>query len=157
MRFHNCKNILTKWLYDAKKDAVRRIKQGRATCVVVRDGQINSAESPRGISYVIALYEQGKLQNAFVADKIIGKAAAMIFTLGGVRACYGETVSKSAASWLVAKGVSVEYGHLVERIQNRQGNGVCPMESTVAHINDETEALAALKRKVDELRKQTKN
>lgn len=128
------------------------IKSGKANCIVVKDEKIICKSSDRGIAYIIKLYEEGKLKDAYVADKIIGKAAAMIFTLGGVSALYGETTSQSALKWLTDKNTSISYTNNPEYIINRKGDGMCPMEETVADIYDEKEAYAALKNKIKQLK-----
>ena len=138
-----------------KKNAVvsakNLIENQKATCVVIKQGKILNIEQDRGVRPVIALYEQGLLQDAVVVDKIIGKAAAMVLVLGGVSACYGVTMSSAALEYLKAHGVRAEYGTLTEHIINRKGDGICPMEQTVAEINDPNEALVALKAKMEEL------
>ena len=136
---------------NAFASAKNLIRQQKATCVVIKKGKIVNIESGRGVRPVLSLYEQGMLKNAIVVDKIIGKAAAMVLVLGGVRVCYGETMSRAAFDFLNAHGVRAEYGTLTERIINRQGDGICPMEQTVAEINDPAIALEALKVKVAEL------
>ncbi len=138
--------------YDAVSEAIQLLNEENATCVLVKDNTIISAESPRGIAYIIDLYHAGKLQDVFVADKIIGKAAAMIFTLGGVKGCYGETVSQAAIQWMESKNISFQYCHAVSVIENRKGDGMCPMEETVIDISDEKEALTALENKIAQLR-----
>ncbi len=136
---------------NAVVSAKNLIANQKATCVVIKQGKILNVESGRGVRPVIALYEQGILQDAVVVDKIIGKAAAMVLVLGGVKACYGVTMSRAALEYLQAHGVRAEYGELTERIINRKGDGICPMEQTVADIDDPTEALEALKAKIAEL------
>ena len=139
------------FIYDAKKRARNIIKSGKANCVVVKNDKIICKSYDRGISYIIKLYEDGLLKDAYVADKIIGKAAAMIYTLGGVSALYGETTSQSAIKWLNDKNINISYTTSPEYIINRKGDGMCPMEETVADINDEKEAYIALKNKVKQL------
>ena len=75
-------------------------------------------------------------------------------TLGGVKQCYGITMSKSAVDYLQKKTISVEYETLTDHIVNRSGDGVCPMEEAVKDIEDPEEALAAVKRRLEELRSQ---
>ncbi|MBQ7901630.1 MAG: DUF1893 domain-containing protein, partial [Clostridia bacterium] len=140
---------------NAREQAIRLVESGKAACVVVHGNEIVSAESPRGIAYVIDLYEKGALKDAFVADKIIGKAAAMLFTLGGVKGCYGENVSKTAVEWLKTHNVDMTYKNISTYIVNRRGDGMCPMECTVADINDEHKAVQALKNKIAELKSGT--
>ena len=136
----------------AKENAIQMIKNGEATCVLVKDNRIVSAESPKGIAYVLDLYDKGMLKGVFVADTIIGKAAAMVFANAGVKECYGRTISRAGLSWLEKRGISVTYDECADMIQNRKGDGMCPMESTVKEIFDEEEAIIALKNKVNELR-----
>lgn len=135
----------------SQQDAITMVKNGKASFVIVKNNHIVSAESPRGIDYVLKMQEEGALKNTFIADKIIGKAAAMIFTYAGVNSCYGETISNEAIKWLQEHNISVTYGTCVESIQNRTGDGICPMEQTVLNINDEAEAIILLKNKVAEL------
>lgn len=136
----------------AIRSAINLISEGTASCVVLKDNTIVKTQCDRGIGPVIRLYESGILKDAFVVDKIIGKAAAMVMTLGGVKGCYGVTMSASAVAWLKTHQVSVQYETCVEAIINRKGDGICPMEQTVKEIEDEETALAALKEKIAELR-----
>lgn len=118
-------------VHTARDEAVVLVKSGKKTCVVVKDNKIISAESPIGIAYIIKLHDKGVFEGSFVADTIIGKAAAMIFSKSGVKSCYGEVMSNSAYKWLTEHNISATYGTLAECIQNRKGDGMCPMEDTV--------------------------
>lgn len=138
--------------YDAKEEAIGMITEGKATCVVVKNNIIISADSPRGISYLLNLCEKNKLDGVFVADTIIGKAAAMLLTLGKADGCYGEVMSVSGLEWLTAHNIEASYGQLTEVIENRTKTGSCPMELTVKDLTDEKEACAKLRKKVEELR-----
>ena len=135
----------------ATTDAIDMVNAGSATFVIVKNGKIVSSDSPRGIAYTIKAFEDGKLSGTFVADRIIGKAAAMIFSLAGVKACYGRTVSQSALKWLNDHNIKVTYGECTEHIINRTGDGICPMESTVKDTDNAQKALELLKAKVTEL------
>jgi niacin transporter len=137
--------------HNAMISAKNLIAHGKATCVVIKNGSVVNVESGRGVKPIISMYEQGLLQDAVVVDKIIGKAAAMILVLGGVKACYGLTMSQGAVTYLKARGVSAEYDTLTEHIINRKGDGICPMEQTVAELDDPVQALEALKAKITEL------
>ena len=136
--------------------ALRLLREGQAACVVLRDGELVRAETGRGVTPMIRLYEDGALQGAYVVDKIVGKAAAMLMTLGGVSGCYALTVSRAALDWFSGHGIPVEYEVCAEYIVNRTGDGICPMEQTVKELTDPSEALTALKQKIAELRKGSK-
>ena len=136
----------------AVASAVQLLRDGQAACVVLRNGEIVRVELGRGVAPMIRLYEDSALQGAYVADKIVGKAAAMLMTLGGVSGCYALTVSRAALDWFSGHGIPVEYEVCAEYIVNRAGDGMCPMEQTVKDLNDPSEALTALKQKIAELR-----
>ena len=138
--------------YDAKLTAKNMIHKGEATCVTVKNNHIATTGTPRGIAYIIDLYEKGELKDAYVADKIVGKAAAMIFTLAGVSECYAENISDGAVQWFDDHGLAYKYKNRSPYIVNRQGNGMCPMEMTVQNIDDEQSAVEALKAKIEELK-----
>lgn len=83
-----------------------------------------------------------------VADKIVGKASAMLLTLSGVNEVYAEILSVSGKEIFEKYGIKYEYGQLVDYIVNRKGDGMCPMEETVKDLNDLHEAYEALNRKI---------
>ncbi len=84
------------------------------------------------------------LQGACVADRIIGKAAAMLAVAGGAKAVYGEVMSEAGLQMLQDHGVTAQYGTLTSAIRNRENTGLCPMEQTVQSLDDPKDALPAL-------------
>lgn len=75
----------------------------------------------------------------------------MIMTLGGVKSCYGITVSRSAEKWL-KKSASLSNTKISSiRSATVPVDGICPMEQTVAEIENVDDALCALKDKIKEL------
>ena len=141
---------------DALASAKTILREGRATCVVIQARKIVKTECGSGIKPVMALYESGSLQGALVADKIIGKAAAMLLVLGGVKRCYGEVMSRAGYEFLKEHGVEAEYGQMIEHIQNRTKDGVCPMEQTVETLTDPAEGYKALQQTLARLAQQRK-
>ncbi|MBE6706337.1 MAG: DUF1893 domain-containing protein [Ruminococcaceae bacterium] len=137
---------------NAIQSAKNLIMKDKASCVVIKDNKILNIEHASGISPIIALYESGALKDAVIVDKIVGKAAASVMSLGGVKACYGITVSTSAVEYLKSRGIAIDYDSCVDYIVNRRGDGQCPMEDAVKSIDNEQEALAAIKERLIELR-----
>ena len=125
---------------------------GHSICLC-RDGAFFTDDG-RGISPMIRLIEEGRdLRGYAVADIIVGKAAAMLFIKAGIRAVYGAVMSRAGYDFLQQHGIPCTYGTLTETIINRKGDGVCPMEQTVALIDDPEEGTTALKKRLTELRK----
>ena len=130
---------------DALQSAKNLIARDKATCVVIKNDRIVNIEHGSGIAPIISLYDEGLIRDAVVVDKKIGKAAAMILALGGVRSCYGVAVSRSAVEFMESVGIPLEFERCTDHIVNRTGDGVCPMEKAVADISDPEEALLAVR------------
>lgn len=85
-----------------------------------------------------------KIPGAVAADKIVGKAAAFLFVLLGVKKLHAVVLSRSAMPILDKYGVEYSYDTLTEMIINRQGSGPCPMEEAVAAIDEPIAAYKAI-------------
>lgn len=108
----------------------------------------------RGISPMLRLLGENRdLRGYAAADSIVGKAAAMLFVKAGIAAVYGEVMSGAGRAYLEAHGIPCAYGVLTEKIINRKGDGICPMEQAVAELDDADEGYRALCDKLNSLRK----
>ncbi len=88
-----------------------------------------------------------------VADKIVGKASAMLLALSGAKEVYAHPRSEAGRKILEKYGIAYEYGEMVEYIVNRKGDGMCPMEETVKDIDDPMDAFEALNERIAQMRK----
>ncbi len=86
------------------------------------------------------------------ADKIVGRAAALLFAKLKVASVYAAVLSEGGRDVLLAHGIDCFCGELTESIINREGSGKCPMEEATENINDPDEAVAAIGAKLNELR-----
>lgn len=68
------------------------------------------------------------LKDALVADKVIGKAAAAILILGGIKEIYADVISLPALELLRTTKIKVSFGQEVPHIINRDRTGWCPLE-----------------------------
>ncbi len=135
-------------MYNVPPAAVAEIEAEAASCVVARGGQIIHRDKGPGVRPLLALLntESGRalLKDADVADKVIGKGAAMILSLAGAGSVYGRVMSQTACDWLDARGIPYRCGEWVPVIHNRAGNGLCPIEASVENIHNAQEGLAAI-------------
>jgi hypothetical protein len=105
--------------------------------LVLDDGNSLLTSRARGVAPLIAFLEDGGDFSAFCAvDKVVGKAAAFLYILLGIRAVFAITVSEEALALLRGNGIVAEYETCVPRIRNRDGTGFCPMESAVLEEKD---------------------
>ncbi len=69
------------------------------------------------------------LKNAMIADKVIGKVAASILVVAGVKEIYADVMSQYAIPILEQNAIRFEYQILTEYVQNNDKTGMCPMEN----------------------------
>ena len=122
------------------------------TCIALKKDADPLISRIRGVKPIISWIEEGEdLKGSMVCDTVVGRAAAMLYALAGVRVVYGRVMSRGGAAELEKAGIAYEADGLTDRIINRQGTGMCPMEQTVLDITDPQEALAALKEKIAQM------
>lgn len=104
--------------------------------LVVDCGEIRTFDRP-GVAdlYTLLHTEPETLRGAEVADKVVGKAAAALMILGGVRRAYAHVVSQPAAELLRAHGIDLSFGTQVPHIMNRTGTGQCPMDAACRDLS----------------------
>ena len=120
------------------KDILQKTGCGLA---VVKDGETLTFDEP-GVKTLLSL--QGSLTGAFVADRIVGKAAALLLARGGAVEVYARIISEPALKVFEKYRVACVYGEVVENIQNRVRSGICPMESAVFDTDECDEAYKIL-------------
>ena len=128
---------------------------GDNTIALVKENNYYTS-TKNGITPMLEFIEKGyNLEGFSVADKVVGKAVAMLFSYAKITSVHAITISKPALDYLTSHKINVTYDKLVDNIQNRLNNGLCPMEQTVKDIDDSKVALDMLKVKVLELRNGT--
>ncbi len=124
---------------------------GNTICLVRGDEVITSTR--RGVAPMLELIERGQDLTGFAAaDKVIGRAAALLFAYCGVSEVYAEVISLPAAAALEECGIPYSYGKRVENVINREGTGICPMEKATLGVSAPSAALAAIKAALSEMR-----
>ena len=130
-------------------NARQLLSEGVYTCVLCH-GDTIITDTRRGIRPLLELYRSGRdLQNFSAADKVVGKAAAFLYRLLGVRALYAGVISDPAVQ--VLQSIPVDFGTKVPAIQNRTQTGFCPMETAVWDIDDAHDALDAIEKTLTNL------
>lgn len=128
----------------------RILQEEQLTCVIASQGKLYR-ETSRGIRPLLHFLATDKLQDALIADRIIGKAAAMLMIYGGVREIYTHTISTHALAILRQYNIPLRYEQEVPYIINRTKDGMCPMEACILTCNDPQTAYCLLKAKVAQL------
>ncbi len=113
--------------------------------VVVKNNEVVFEANQRGIKPIFDLFTNNKdlLKDSYVADKVIGRGAAMFLLSAGVKGIYGRLMSKQALAICPADMI-VEYDQVTDYIMNRDKTGSCPIES----ISMEVDTVEALTKRV---------
>ncbi len=128
--------------------AKQRLLAGSLSFVLVKDGVTLCSGTREGIAELLeASSKQGDAAHgASLADKIVGKAVAMIARAAGIRAVYTPLASQAARDALAADHIPLEYERLVPLVLNKRNDGPCPMERLTLPIDDPLQAIAALEK-----------
>ncbi len=134
--------------------AKRLLWEENLTCVLVGEDREYKTDV-RGVRYLLRLIENGEDVRGFsVADKVVGKGAAFLYVLLGVKEVYADVVSEGARTVLFTFGISVSERERVERILNRKGDGPCPIEHAVRDCISPEEAYVCIVERLKELAKE---
>lgn len=140
---------------NALQKARTQLLAGGCTLVLCRGDEMIT-DTRRGVAPLLAILDAcGECRGFSAADKVVGKGAAFLYCLLGVDAVYAAVISESALAVLQQGGIAVEYGCCVPYIQNRTGEGRCPIEQAVLEVVDPDEALALIRRRLQQLQSQS--
>ncbi len=129
--------------------AVRTLGE-HAVCLC-KDGRCLTGDG-KGLAPLMRFFADGiDLRGYSAADTVVGKAAALLFVKAGVTAVHGRVMSQSAEQYLRSRQVACSCDSLTERIMNRAGTVLCPMEKAVEGIDDENKGYEVLHRKMKEM------
>lgn len=141
------------------EELTRILHEGNHSLVIRTAGGAILTFGGRGVSDLLRLLsaEPETLRGATVADKVVGKAAAALMMLGGVKAMYADTASELALQFIEecsnGGGIRLSYKNKVDHITNRSGDGWCPMELACRDAGSAAESLERILAKREELMK----
>jgi hypothetical protein len=120
---------------------------GDTTCALCKENRLYETQK-RGVAPLLEWIENGvDLQGFSAADKVVGKAAAFLYVIMGVKSVYANVISEPALKTLQRFHVQTEYAQIVPSIRNRTNTGFCPMETAVWEIDEPILAYNILKEK----------
>jgi hypothetical protein len=127
--------------------ARHRLDEMSLALSVVKDGNIILEAREHGISSILATIDTScvKLCEASVADRVVGKAIAMLYVHAGVKAIYATTLSETAKRILEEAAIFVEWTNLTENVLNLERTDLCPFEKAVVRIRNPKTAYKRLK------------
>jgi hypothetical protein len=124
------------------------IRSGDATLCAADCGALVCRLTDRGIRALVAAVEDERVASYGPldwGDKLVGRAAALLFTLVHARSVFALTMSTGAQDVLRAAGIPFVYDAVILDVLNRAGTAPCPMEEAVSGITEPLAALETLK------------
>ena len=122
--------------------AKERIRHEDLGLSVVKDGSVVYESASRGLFGLLEAIDKKRtvLKGASIADRVVGKAVALLCVYAGFEAVYAITLSREAKRFLDDHSVHCEFDGLVDAILDARQVDKCPFEKLVADISSPTAA-----------------
>lgn len=120
------------------KVAKKYLKEENLSLVVVKDGKLIFKSHDKGIKpmYTLATEILEDSKDSVIADRVIGKGAAMLCKHIGVKEIYGQLMSHTAMKVLKESNIEYTYDRSCPYIKNRDKTGICPIEKIALDTAD---------------------
>jgi hypothetical protein len=117
------------------------------TLVIVKNGVVLFETKTHRISGFLEAVEQlgSKLEAASLADKVAGKAIALLCAYAKIREVYAVVLSRKAQAIFKANKIAYQWRDLVDNVLDANKTGMCPIEKAAANITDPEKAYQAFK------------
>lgn len=127
------------------QQANQLLRDYNCSCIILKNNKIIYTSSHKGVKPLllflkekIILEENDKL---ILIDKIIGKAALLLAVKCKIQSIYTPLISNLALDTAKYYNIQCLADKIVPYIINREGNAMCPIESSVENTIDLNEAL----------------
>lgn len=129
------------------------LRREKCSLVVKNHDIVTTYSKPgvRDLEYLLD-HDPEMLHGAVIADKVIGKAAAAMVVVGGVKELYAEVMSTKAIPLLEEAGIAYTYGTLVDTIKEEGGR--CQLEKITAPATTPEETVALLRTHFEEKKRE---
>ncbi|RLI47180.1 hypothetical protein DRO69_01235 [Candidatus Bathyarchaeota archaeon] len=133
------------------KLAEQRLKEKNFNLLIVKDGETIFATKSQGIRGLLQAIEKiGKqLRGSSVADRIVGRAAALLCAYFKASSVFAVTLSEEGEKMLKENEISYRFENRVPNILNYKRTDICPFEKHVMKLTKPEEAYEKLKSFID--------
>ena len=131
----------------SEQEIIEALFAEKCSCIIGNEDDIRVFRE-RGVKdlYRLLKEEPEFLKDAFIADKVVGKAAAALMVLGGVKNIFAAVISTPALEFLEKAGITIEYTQKVPHIVNRTQTGWCPLELRCYEMKTPEECLQQIEK-----------
>lgn len=133
------------------------LKDYSNTCIILKNDEIIYKSNHIGVKPLLLFLDEHvsleKDDKLILIDKIIGKAALLLAAKCKINRIFTPIISAEALSAAKHYNIECEAVNIVPYIKNREGNGKCPIESSVTDTIDLDDAFVNIKGAISELMK----
>ncbi len=117
------------------------------TLAIVKNGTvIYSAKSHRISGFLDAIDKcKDKLEGASLADRVAGKAIALLCAYAKIKEVYAAVLSRKAMAIFKQNKIACHWNKLVDNVLDASKTGMCPFEKAAADISDPQKAYKTFK------------
>jgi len=121
-------------------------EENLALAIVKNGSLLYSTKSHRISGFLDAIDKcDGNLEGASVADKVAGKAIALLCAYAKVKEVYAAVMSRQALFVFKKHKVVYHWNELVENILDANKKGICPFEKAAVNVSDPEKAYKTFK------------
>ena len=121
-------------------ELARKFLEEEELCIaVVKNGKLLYKSKEKGIKpmYILATEMKEICSGGSIADRVIGKGAAMLCKYIGTKEIYAQLISNSAIEVLKEGNIIYSYDKICPYIRNRDKTDLCPIEKIATNVKDE--------------------
>ena len=135
------------------EELINLLHTGEYSCTIANKGEIRTF-TQRGVAdiYDLLTQEPEFLKGASIADKVVGKGAAALMILGGIKELYTDIISTKALELLQKSDIKVDFTKEVPFIWNRNHTGGCPVETMCSEVESAEEILPLIRDFLEKIR-----
>jgi hypothetical protein len=117
------------------------------TLAIVKNGEVMFETRAHRISGFLDAIEQfgDKLEGTSLADRVAGKAVALLCVYAKIKEVYAEILSRKAKVVLEENRISCEWKEQVDTVLDLNKSGACPFEKAADGISDPKDAYKTFK------------
>ena len=133
---------------------LNRLEKSGANLIVFRDGDVVFSSTSRGIFPLIEVIDtlsREGLRGVVTADRIVGKAAALLNVYLGAVEIHAMVMSDGAKALLKDHGVRFSFREETDVVKAKDGVVYCLFERLVWDVSDPEEAHTLIRAKLKEI------
>ncbi len=127
--------------------ASRLLEKEELSLVITKQGRIIYSSTEKGVRPLFqAILDIGdSLDNAAVADRVVGSPVAMLCLYAGISSVYAMVASEGALTMLHKQGIAVTAKEVIPTIFNSDHTDLCPFEKLARSATSPSQLFSTLK------------